>query len=143
MNRILTKEKIDRQVAGQSSSTPFMSIKDIYISNKRVTFDMQDGLEEKIGRLMVMMSKLTAKDEGTNRQFKPKIFQSKGRARQVISMTDITMMREIIRIGIDQIVEIREFHLVVELSVDKIIEIDQGMNKSIGMTLKEEILEGR
>ena len=35
--RILTKEKIDRQLAGQSSSTPFMSTKDSY--NKKVTFD--------------------------------------------------------------------------------------------------------
>ena len=26
--RILTKENIDRQLAGQSSSTPFMNIKD-------------------------------------------------------------------------------------------------------------------
>ena len=34
---ILTKEKLDRQLAGQSSSTPFMSVKDSY--NKRVTFD--------------------------------------------------------------------------------------------------------
>ena len=28
--RTLTKEKIDRQLVGQSSSTPFMSIKDSY-----------------------------------------------------------------------------------------------------------------
>ena len=35
--RILMKEKIDRQLAGQSSSTPFMSIKDSY--NKKATFD--------------------------------------------------------------------------------------------------------
>ena len=45
--RILTTEKIDRQLMGQSSSTPFMSIKDSYV-NKRVTFDTKDGLEEKI-----------------------------------------------------------------------------------------------
>ena len=36
---MLMKEKIDRQLAGQSSSTPFMSIKDSY--NKKVTFDMR------------------------------------------------------------------------------------------------------
>ena len=35
--RILTKEKIDRQLARQSSYTPFMSVKDNY--NKKVTFD--------------------------------------------------------------------------------------------------------
>ena len=56
-------------------------------------------------------------------------------------MTNMIMIREIIRIGIDQVVEIGEFHLVVEFSMDKIIEIDQGMNRAIGMTLEEEILE--
>ena len=49
--RILTKEKIDRQLAGQSSSTPSMNIKDGYIS-KKVTFNTQDNLDEKIDRLM-------------------------------------------------------------------------------------------
>ena len=32
--RILTKEKIDRQLAGPSSCTPFMSIKDSYDNKK-------------------------------------------------------------------------------------------------------------
>ena len=32
--RILTKEKIDRQLAEQSSSSPFMNIKDWYICKK-------------------------------------------------------------------------------------------------------------
>ena len=35
--RILTREKIYRKLAGQPSSTPFMSIQDSY--NKEVTFD--------------------------------------------------------------------------------------------------------
>ena len=78
VKRILTKEKMDRQLASQSLSTPFMTIKDSY-NNKRVTFDIQDGLEEKIDRLTVMMSKLTARDEETKKQFKPKIYQSKRR----------------------------------------------------------------
>ena len=67
VKRILTKEKIDRQLAGQSSSNPFMSIKDNY-NYKRVTFDMQDGREN---RLTEMIGKLAANDEGTNKQFKP------------------------------------------------------------------------
>ena len=66
--RILSKEKIDRQIVGHSSSTPFMNKKDSY--NKKVTFDTQDRLEDKIDRLRVMMSKLAAKDNGTNKQFK-------------------------------------------------------------------------
>ena len=75
---ILTKEKIDRQLAGQSSSTPFMNIKYSY-NNKKVTLNTQDDLEDKIDRVMVMMSKLATKDDGINKQFKPQIYQSKRR----------------------------------------------------------------
>ena len=76
--RILTKEKIDRQLAGQSSLTPFMSIKDGY-NIKKVTFDMQDSLDDKIDKLTSMMSKLTAQDNSQNKQFKPKIYQGRQR----------------------------------------------------------------
>ena len=44
--RILTKEKIDRQLAGQTSSTLFMNIKEGF--SKKVTFNMMDGIEQKI-----------------------------------------------------------------------------------------------
>ena len=52
-----------------------MSIKDNY--NKRVTFDTQDELEDKVDRLTVMMVKLATRDNGSNRHFKPQIYQSK------------------------------------------------------------------
>ena len=55
-----------------------MTITDSY-NNKMVTFNTQDRQEDKIDRLTVMMSKLAANDEGTNKQFKPKIYQSKRR----------------------------------------------------------------
>ena len=67
--RILTKEKIDRQLAGQTSSTPFMNIRDGI--NKRVTFDMTDSVEQKIDKLRVMMVKLVTEDEGQSKPFKP------------------------------------------------------------------------
>ena len=38
-----------------------------------------------------------------------------------MSMTDVIIIREIVKIDIDQIVEIEEFHSTVECSVDKII----------------------
>ena len=76
--RILTKEKIDRQLAGQSSLTPCMNIKDGYHS-KKVTFDMYDRLDDKIDQLTLMMSKLKAQGNHQNRQFKPQIYQSKQR----------------------------------------------------------------
>ena len=43
--RILTKEKIDRQLAGQTTWTPFMSVRDGF--NKRVTFNAADDLEQR------------------------------------------------------------------------------------------------
>ena len=73
--RILTKEKIDRQMAGQTSFIPFMNIKDGF--NKKVTFNTMDGIEQKIDKLTVMMDKLVTEDEGQNRPFKPLVYQSK------------------------------------------------------------------
>ena len=80
--RILTKERIDRQLAGQTSSTPFMSIKEGF--SKKVTFNTTDGIEQMIDKLMVMMGKLVMGLEGQNRQFKPCMYQasrSRGQAR--------------------------------------------------------------
>ena len=67
--RILTKEKIDRQLTGQTSLTPFMNIQDNY--SKRMTFDMMDGIEQKIDKLMSMMVKLVTEDKEQNKPFKP------------------------------------------------------------------------
>ena len=60
--RMLTKEKIDKQLVGQTSSTPFMSVRDS--QNKRGTFNTADDLEQKFDRLTVMMGKLVTEDEG-------------------------------------------------------------------------------
>ena len=67
--RILTKEKIDRQLAGQTSSTPFTSVRDGH--NKRVAFDATDGIEQKIDRLMKSVGKLVAEDKEQSKPFKP------------------------------------------------------------------------
>ena len=75
--RILTKEKIDRQLSGQSLSTLFMSIK--HNHSRRVTFDTREELEDKIDKLAVMIGKLAAMDSRSSRQFKPQIYQSKRR----------------------------------------------------------------
>ena len=53
-----------------------MNIKDDY-NNKKVTFVTQDSLDDKIDRLTSMMSKLTGQDDNQNKQFKPKIYQSR------------------------------------------------------------------
>ena len=71
----------------------------------------------------------------------PRYIKAREEDRQGISMTDVSMNRETIRIGLDQIVELEEFHFMVGYSVDKIIEAGQGMNRIIGMILGEEISE--
>ena len=73
--RVVMKEKIDRQLAGQSSVTPFINMKDD--SNKRVTFNMMDDIEQKLDKLTVMMGKLVTEDKGQNKHFKPQVCQSK------------------------------------------------------------------
>ena len=76
--RMLTKEKIDKQLAGQFTSTPFMNIRDS--QDKKVSFNIQDDLEHKIDRLMVMMDKLVTEDNGSSKPFKPQVYQP-GRGR--------------------------------------------------------------
>ena len=67
--RIPTKEKIDRQLAGQTASTPFMSVRDGH--NKRVTFNAADDIEQKIDKLMTTMGKVVTEDKGQSKPFKP------------------------------------------------------------------------
>ena len=66
--RILTKERLDRQLAGQLSSTPFMSIRDGH--HRKVSFDTREELGNKIDKLAVMIGKLATRESGTNGQFK-------------------------------------------------------------------------
>ena len=77
--RILTKEKIDRQLSGQCSSTPFMSIKDSH--SRKVSFDIREELQDKIDKLAVMIGKLATRDSRSGRQFKPQIYQGGGRGK--------------------------------------------------------------
>ena len=71
--RILTKEKIDKELAGQTSSPPFMSVMDGL--SKRVTFNTTDDLEQRIGWLIIMMGKLVTEDKGQPKLFKPQVYQ--------------------------------------------------------------------
>ena len=79
-NRILPKEKLDGQFAGQSSFIPFMNTWTGYNSiEKTISFDIQDRLDDKMDKLTSMMSKLSAQGSKQNRPFKPKIYQGKRR----------------------------------------------------------------
>ena len=77
--RILTKEKLDKQLTGQTSTSPFMSIREG--TDKRVSFNARDELGEKIDKLTVVMSKLAATDNHERRPFQLQIYKSRGQNR--------------------------------------------------------------
>ena len=67
--RILTKEKLDKQLTGQTSTSPFMSVRDG--TDRRVLFNTREELGDKIDKLTVIMSKLAAKYSHERKPFKP------------------------------------------------------------------------
>ena len=75
--RILTKEKSDKQLTGQTSTSPFMSIREG--ANRRMSFDTRDELGDKIDKLTVILGSLAAKDNNEKIPFKPQIYQIRGR----------------------------------------------------------------
>ena len=72
---ILTKEKLDKQLTGQASTSPFISIREG--ANRRVSFDMREELGDKIDKLTVMIGTLAVKVSNSNRPFKPQIHKSR------------------------------------------------------------------
>ena len=73
--RILTKEKLDKQLMGQTSTSPFMSIREGM--NKRVSFDTRDKRGDKMDKLTTVMSKLAATENHERRPFKQPIYKSR------------------------------------------------------------------
>ena len=65
--RILTKEKLDKQLTGQTSTSPFMNVRDG--KERKVSFNTRDELGDKIDKLTVVMSRLAAKDSHEKRPF--------------------------------------------------------------------------
>ena len=68
--------KLDKQLTGQASTSPFMSIREE--ASRRVSFDTREELGDKIDKSMVMIGKLATKDSNRNRPFKPQIHKSRG-----------------------------------------------------------------
>ena len=78
---ILTKEKLDKQLTGQTSTSPFMNIRDE--TERKVLFNARDELGDEIDKLTAMMSRLVMKDSNDKRPFKPQIYKSRGSHPQV------------------------------------------------------------
>ena len=125
--RILTKEKLDKQLTGQTSTSLFMSIRDG--TERKVSFNTRDELGDKIDKLTVVMSRLAAKDSHEERAFKPQIYKSTGQNRsynqEVIRTGQIVGIGDSIQIvGPDKTIETIFFEETLEGVEDKIIEED-------------------
>ena len=77
--RILTKEKLDKQLTGQTSTSPFMNIREG--TDRIVSFHARDESGDKIDKLTIAMSKLAATDNHKRRAFRPQIYKSRGQNR--------------------------------------------------------------
>ena len=85
--RVLTKEMIDRQKSGQSSTTPFMRVSDgnqpsVRASKKGVTFDVMETIErngESIDKWTSLVSKMNMKLDKKEAPYKPQIYQGRPR----------------------------------------------------------------
>ena len=75
-NRIHTKEKLDKQLTGQTSTSPFRDGTD-----RRVSFNTKDELGDNIDKLTVIMSKIAVRDNHERKPFKPQIYKSRGQNR--------------------------------------------------------------
>ena len=67
--RILTKEKLDKQLTGQASTSLFMNIREG--ASRKVSFDTRDELGDKIDKLVVIIGRLAVRDNNETRPFKP------------------------------------------------------------------------
>ena len=129
VKRILTKEKLDKQLTGQTSTSPFMSVRDG--TERRVSFNTRDELGDKIDKLTVVMSRLAAKDS-----------HKKGLSNHKYTKAGVRtglMVREVIRTG--QVVEIGDNLQIID--PDRITEVTilEGTQEGIVDRIIEETIE--
>ena len=80
MKRVLTKEKIDKQLSGQlGTATPFMKVGDVSRSSKKMSFNAHDPIKEQLENLTSMVYNMSIQKEENNRPFKPKMYSKRGR----------------------------------------------------------------
>ena len=96
--RLLTKEQMDKK-AGQSSASPFMQVNQSSSKNKdkmekKVSFSAVEAMErttDSIERLASLMDKMDTKLDRREDQYRPRVYQGRGRG----PVTDkITMVLE-------------------------------------------------
>ena len=105
------KEKIDRQLSGQSgTTTPFMKVGDVHNSNRKtLSFNTQDLIWEQLDNLTSMVYNMSIQKEGNNRPFKLQIHQKRRRGQNWQNFT--------------------------ETEIDHLVGIEQTTDKTINKTL--------
>ena len=75
---MLTKEKIDKQLSGQTdTNTPFMKVGDVPHLSKKVSF--YHPIRKQLDSLTSMVYNMSIQKEENNRPFKSQIYQKRGR----------------------------------------------------------------
>ena len=74
--RVLTKEKLDKQLSGQGgTTTPFMKVGDTLQPGKKVSFNVQDPIREQLESLTSIIYNMSMQKEENSKPFKPHIYQ--------------------------------------------------------------------
>ena len=80
VKRVLTKEKLDKQLSGQvGNTTPFMKVGDTSNSGKKVSFKVQDSIREQLENLTSMVYNMSMEKKENSKPFKPQFYQKRGR----------------------------------------------------------------
>ena len=115
--RVLTKEKLDKQLSGQAgvTTTPFMKVGDISPSGKKVSFNEQDPIREQLESLTSMVYNMSSKKKKIQGHSSPKSIR-----REVEDKTDRTL-----------VIEIEVEHLIV-IDRDRTLDLTIGDSHKIG-----------
>ena len=140
--KVLTK-RVDRQMSGQSSVTPFMKVNNehkysaVNSCKKGVTIDVMETIERNsnsINKLTSLVSKMNMKMDKCEMQYKPQVYQGRSRGqnrhRKDILETDHTVQIETNHIEAKEII--------IE-TIDQIIEVDH--KTTIDMTIGETTID--
>ena len=128
--QILTKEKLNKQLTGQTSTSPFMSVRDG--TERRVSFNTRDELGEEVDKLTVVMSKLTAREGLLNHKYTKAEVRIDPMAREVTRIGQIVEAGDILQVVVqDRIIEATDLEEIPEGIVDRMIEETTGMKDTI------------
>ena len=123
VKRILTKEKIDRELSGQSGRTvPFTKVSGNHPSTSKtaVLFNASDRSDKKNSYLTSVMDALTSKFDKMDKwdtNLSPKYTKENGEKRPGMTL----IIKVTMRLEIDPLVEKEGHHIEVEVYVDKIM----------------------